>query len=158
MQPFLAQYQDLIVSVGLTLALYLIAKLASFAAAKAKSEKVSHLLSLVNGAIMTVVKQFEETEAPKVRDALGAISAAQATALKTKAKGAVKSLLGTKTVAEMESVLGLDPTQVEAFIDAKIEAAVHDLKLDVAYVSGGGGSPPTPAKSEPAAEAAAASD
>lgn len=104
---------------------FLAVKLAKFIKAKSDNALVEGGLLKLNDAVFTVVKELEQTMASEFAKAAadGVISPEEKAMLKA---AAMDKLKGYVSFSELSRLFGLsDP---EAFVGAKVEAAVHDLK------------------------------
>lgn len=98
--------------------------------AKVDNEALRGVLLRLDDAVVTAVKDLEQTVVDEVKAAAedGRISREDRRRIKEKAVRQVKSYLGPKGLKEMGSVLGLWDLAVEDFIGSKVEAVVHDLR------------------------------
>jgi len=98
--------------------------------AKVNNETLRGVLLRLDDAVVTAVKDLEQTIVAdaKVAAADGKISREEARRIKDKAVRRVKSSLGPDGLKQLGSVLGLWELSVEDFIGSKVEASVLDLK------------------------------
>ena len=98
--------------------------------AKVNNETLRGVLLRLDDAVVTAVKDLEQTIVAdaKVAAADGKISREEARRIKDKAVRQVKSYLGPDGLKQLGTVLGLWELSVEDFIGSKVEASVLDLK------------------------------
>ena len=98
--------------------------------AKVDNEALRGVLLRLNDAVITAVKDLEQTLVDEVKLAAedGRISREERRRIKDKAVRQVKSYLGPTGLKELKDVLGLWDLAVEDFIGSKVEAAVLDLR------------------------------
>jgi len=98
--------------------------------ARVDNEALRSVLLRLNDAVVTAVKDLEQTVVDEVKAAAedGRISREERRRIKEKAVRHVKSYLGPKGLKELGSVLGLWDLAIEDFIGSKVEAAVLDLR------------------------------
>jgi len=98
--------------------------------AKVDNEALRGVLLRLNDAVVTAVKDLEQTLVDQVKAAAedGRISREERRRIKDKAVRHVKSYLGPTGLKELKDVLGLWDLAVEDFIGSKVEAAVLDLR------------------------------
>ena len=98
--------------------------------AKVDNEALRGVLLRLNDAVITAVKDLEQTLVDEVKLAAedGRISREERRRIKDKAVRQVKSYLGPTGLKELGAVLGLWELSVEDFIGSKVEASVLDLK------------------------------
>ena len=98
--------------------------------AKVDNEALRGVLLRLNDAVITAVKDLEQTLVDEVKLAAedGRISREERRRIKDKAVRQVKSYLGRTGLKELKDVLGLWDLAVEDFIGSKVEAAVLDLR------------------------------
>lgn len=109
---------------------YAAARLSLYIQAKTKNEWLKGALVRLDDAVVTVVREIQQTvvDAIKAANADGKITPAEITEIKEAALKAVKTHLGTKGLLELAKILGLSDGALDGLITSKIEAAVHDLK------------------------------
>ena len=98
--------------------------------AKVSNETLRGVLLRLDDAVVTAVKDLEQTIVAEAKAAAsdGKISREEARRIKDKAVRQVKSYLGPDGLKELGAVLGLWELSVEDFIGSKVEASVLDLK------------------------------
>ena len=98
--------------------------------AKVDNEALRGVLLRLNDAVVTAVKDLEQTVVDEMKVAAedGRISREERRRIKDKAVRHVKSYLGPTGLKELGNVLGLWDLAVEDFIGSKVEAAVLDLR------------------------------
>lgn len=106
------------------------AKLAQFIRAKVQNEYLKGVLVRLDDAVFTAVKDLQQSvvEQIKAASADGKITDEEKKQIKDRALASVKSHLGTKGLAEVAKVLGLEGGALEGLLSSKVEAAVHDLR------------------------------
>jgi uncharacterized protein YidB (DUF937 family) len=106
------------------------AKLAQLIRAKAQNEYLKGVLVRLDDAVFTAVKDLQQTVVAAIKEASadGRITDDEKRQIKDKALAAVKSHLGTKGIAELAGILGLEGGALDGLLSSKIEAAVHDLR------------------------------
>lgn len=89
---------------------------------------VKGLLERLDAAVFTAVNATEQTFVSNLRSGAidGKLSAADAAKAKDMAIAQAKQLLGENAVAQLSKVF--DASTVQAWLDAKVEAAVRDAK------------------------------
>jgi len=132
---------------GLT---WLAARAAALISARVEGELLRGVLIRLADATLTATKELQQTVVDEIKAASadGKISAAERQRIKAAAVANVKSHLGRKGVAELARILGLADGALDSLIGAKVEAAVHDLRIVANGVNGANGSdspsPPAP--------------
>ena len=113
------------------------AKLADFIKRKVDNEYLRGVLVRLDEAVVTTVKDFERTVVAEIKRARsnGKITEAEKRQIKEAAVANVKSYLGPKGIRVLGDVLGLSDGSLDSFLGAKVEAAVHDLRLSERAVS-----------------------
>jgi len=99
-----------------------------------KSEKLKRILLRLDDAIALAVKEMNQTIVDALRDMSpdGKLTAEQRANLKAQAVKLAKSHLGPRGVEEVCEILGIAHHEVDTHIGARVEAAVHDLKVGAA--------------------------
>lgn len=124
------------------------AKLAQLIRAKVQNEYLKGVLVRLDDAVFTAVKDLQQSvvEEIKAASADGKITDDEKRQIKERALASVKSHLGTKGLAEIAKVFGLEGGALETLLSSKVEAAVHDLRrtapLAAAPASHGGAASP----------------
>ncbi len=133
---------------GLT---WLAARVAALIRVRIANEHLRGLLLRFQDAVLVATKDLQQTMVDEIKadSADGKISAAERQRIKAAAVANVKSHLGPKGVAELARILGLADGALDSLIGAKVEAAVHDLRIVAGGVNGANGagrtSPSAPA-------------
>lgn len=124
-------------------------KLIDYINAKTKNESVAGILARLVSTVQTVVLDVNGTVKPEVIKALadGKITDAEKKMIRDIAVARVKTHLGAKGLAEIVSILGVDPSLIDSFIGSHLEAAIEGSKDR----SGGVTIDPTASSTEPAA-------
>ncbi|MGN6110849.1 MAG: hypothetical protein ACTHU0_37450, partial [Kofleriaceae bacterium] len=106
------------------------AKLAVFIASKVQNEYLRGALTRLDDAVLTAVKELEQTLVTKIRAAAvdGKLDAIERDRIKEAALANVKSYLGPKGLKLISDVLGLSGVVTDQFLASRIESAVHDLR------------------------------
>lgn len=106
------------------------AKLAQLIRAKVQNEYLKGVLVRLDDAVFTAVKDLQQSVVDEIKAASvdGKITEEEKRRIKEKAISAVKSHLGTKGLAEVAKILGLEGGALEGLLSSKVEAAVHDLR------------------------------
>lgn len=107
------------------------ARLASYINSKIKNEYLRGVLVRLDEAVVTVVKDLQQTvvEEIKASNIDGKIPDAEKRRIKETALANLKSYLGAKGIKMLAQVLGFNGCSLDGFLSSKIESAVHDLKL-----------------------------
>lgn len=123
---------------GLT---WLAARLAALIRVRVANEYLRGVLLRLGDATLTATKELQQTVVDEIKAASadGKISADERRRIKAAAIANVKSHLGPKGVAEFGRILGLADSALDALIAAKVEAAVHDLRIAASGVKGANG-------------------
>jgi hypothetical protein len=114
------------------------AKLAQLIRAKVRSEYLSQVLIRLDEAIFTSVKAVQQSVVDEIKAASadGKITDDEKKRIKEKAIATVKAHLGTKGVADVVKILGLEGGALDGLLSSKVEAAVHDLRRAAAVANG----------------------
>jgi hypothetical protein len=114
------------------------AKLATLIRSKVDNEYLRGALVRLDDAVLTAVKELQQTVVAEVKAASadGKIDDAERKRIKDTALANVKSYLGPKVLAVLAELLGLSGGTLEQFLGSRIEAAVHDLRVTERAVSG----------------------
>lgn len=117
---------------------WIAAKLASFISGKVKNEYLRGVLVRLDDAVITAVKDLQQTVVDEIKaaNADGKISEAERKRIKDAALANVKSYLGAKGIRVLSEVLGLSANALDGFISSKVEAAVHDLRVTNRAIDG----------------------
>lgn len=107
------------------------AKLAALVRAKVANEYLRGLLVRLDDAVLTAVKDLQQTVVAEVKAASadGKIDDVERERIKSAALANVKSYLGPKGLAVLAELLGLSEDTLERYLGSRIEAAVHDLRV-----------------------------
>jgi hypothetical protein len=105
-------------------------KLSQFFSAHVKNAYLRNVLTRLDDAVFSAVKELEQTvvAAMKAASADGALSDAERQSIKQQALATVKSYLGMKGLEQLATVFGLDTGTIDGLLGTKIEAAVHDVR------------------------------
>lgn len=105
-------------------------KLAQLVRAKVQNEDLRGLLIRLDEAVLTTVKDLQQTLVDKLKAASadGKITEAEKKQIKSTAIAAVRSNLGTKGLDTVAKVFGSKDAALEGLLSSKIEAVVHDLR------------------------------
>lgn len=115
------------------------AKAAQLINAKVRGEYLRGVLLRLDDAVLAAVREVHQVtvEELKAASADGRLTPEERAKVKAKAIETVRTHLGTKGIAELAKVLGLDDGGLEKVLSTRIEAAVHDLKRAGANGSAG---------------------
>lgn len=104
-------------------------KLSGLIKAKVNHSYWQGLLLRLDDAVMTTVKELQQTlvQGLKAASSDGKITSAEKARVKQQAVDRIRAILGPKLIKELEMVLGLGADAVSQYIGAKVEAAVLDL-------------------------------
>jgi hypothetical protein len=130
------------------------AKLAQLIRAKVQNEYLKGVLVRLDDAVFTSVKDIQQSVVEQIKDASadGKITDDEKKRIKEKALANVKSHLGTKGLAEVAGILGLEGGALDGLLSSRVEAAVHDLRRAAASVpSASSNGAPVPLAPAPAA-------
>ncbi|WP_233104165.1 hypothetical protein [Haliangium ochraceum] len=110
---------------------WLSAKAASLIQGKVSNEYLRGVLVRLDEAVTTAVKDLQQTVVDEIKRASadGKLTSEEKKRIKQSAIDHVKSYLGPKGVRILAEVLGLDDDGLGGFLAARVEAAVHDLRL-----------------------------
>lgn len=119
-------------------------KLSQLIAARVKNEYLRGVFMRLDDTVVSVVREIHQVTvaAIKANSVDGKIPAGARETIRNAALTAIKAHLGTKGLADVTRVLGLNGDGLERLLGTKVEAAVHDLKTQqrlVGGVSGAGG-------------------
>lgn len=106
------------------------AKAAQLINAKVRGEYLRGVLLRLDDAVLAAVREVHQVtvEEFKAASADGRLTPEERARVKAKAIETVRTHLGTRGVAELAKVLGLDDGGLEKVLSTRIEAAVYDLK------------------------------
>ncbi|TMQ08642.1 MAG: hypothetical protein E6J90_40010 [Deltaproteobacteria bacterium] len=115
-------------ALGLT---WLSIRAAQLAAAKIKTEHVTRVLLMIDGAVLTAAREMQQVLVDKLKATSrdGDLTAEQGAEAKQAALDSAKAQLGPYGLADVAATLGLDPRGVDRLLGARIEAAVHRIKM-----------------------------
>ncbi len=122
---------------------WLSVKAAQLITAKVKNEYLRGILVRLDDAVMNAVREVQQVtvSAIKASSADGQLSADERALVKQAAINSIKSHLGSKGLAELAQVLGLEDGAIEKVLSTRVEAAVHDLRAASSSADAGSGSP-----------------
>jgi hypothetical protein len=109
---------------------WLSTKLAQLIGAKVKNEYLRGVLARLDDAVFAAVRDVHQVlvEELKAASADGRLTPEERARAKKMAIDKARSYLGTKGLAELCKVLGLDAEGIENLLGTRVEATVHDLK------------------------------
>jgi hypothetical protein len=115
-------------ALGLT---WLSIRTAQLAAAKIKTENVARVLLLVDNVVLAAAREMQQVLVDKLKATSrdGALTPDQGAEAKQAALDSAKAQLGPYGLTDIATTLGLDPPGVDRLLRARIEAAVHCLKI-----------------------------
>ncbi len=117
---------------------WLAARLAQYINARVKNEYLRGVLVRLDDTVASVVREIQQlsVDALKGSSSDGKVPVGAREALRNAAMVTIRSHLGTRGLADLARVLGLDNDAVNRFIGTKVEAAVHDLRTQQRLVNG----------------------
>jgi hypothetical protein len=106
-------------------------RLASYIGRKVDSERLRGVLLRLDDFVISTVKALQQAVVEAIKEASfdGKITDEDRRRFKAAAIEQVKSYLGPKGLRELAKVLGLRPDALDGFLESRVEAAVHDVKL-----------------------------
>jgi len=115
------------------------AKVAQYIQAKVKNEYLRGVLVRLDDAVLAAVREVQQVtvEAIKSGSADGKLTPDERARVKQAAIDSVKSHLGMKGISELAKILGLETGAVDKLLSTRVEAAVHDLKMNRANGAAG---------------------
>jgi hypothetical protein len=115
-------------ALGLT---WLSLKAAQLAAAKTKSEHVTRVLLLVDNVVFIATREVQQVlvDKMKAKSPDGSLTTEQGAEAKRAALDSMKAQLGPRQLSDIAITLELDAPGVDRLLGARIEAAVHHLKI-----------------------------
>ena len=127
------------------------ARLGQWINARVKNEYLRGVLARLDDTVVAVVREVHQVtvEALKAATVDGKLPPAACATVKQSAVNAIKSHLGAKGLKDLSSVLGVDAPGIDRLIGTKIEAAVHDVKLQQRVMNGVNHAPSGPADAVP---------
>lgn len=144
------QIYQVLAPVLMAVVTWVAAKLAQLINARVKNEYLRGVLLRLDDAVASVVREINQVTVASIKSssADGRLTTSASAVIKNAALQTVKAHLGTKGIAELGRVLGLDTSAVDRLIGTRIEATVHDLKAQTRVVNGV--NTPTEAAADPA--------
>jgi len=114
----------------LALLSWLSVRAAQLVKAKVKNEYVSGVLRRLDDAVFVAVREVEQVAVGQLKAASsdGALSPDDRRSVKGAALGAVRSYLGFKGLLEIGKILGLKNDELDRVVEARVEAAVYELR------------------------------
>jgi hypothetical protein len=108
------------------------AKLASYIGSKVQNEYLRGALTRLDDAVLVAVKELQQTVVAELKAAAenGKLDETARKRVKDAALANVKSYIGPKGLSAIADVLGLSNEMLEQFVRSRIEAAVHDVRLE----------------------------
>jgi hypothetical protein len=106
------------------------ARLAQYIQAKVKSENLRGVLVRLDDAVLAAVSEVQQVTVDAIKEASpdGKLTPEHQAKVKQAAIDSIKSHLGTKGVAELVQVLGLQAGSIDKLLSTRVEAAVYNLK------------------------------
>jgi hypothetical protein len=125
--------QGLLIAGNILLGLlaWALTKLTAWIAAKVKSEKAKHAITMADDIAMTVIRSTYQSFVKPLKAGNGWTKEASEQA-RAAALAELKSYLGVKGLAELQKLL---PGDLDAFLGALIDESVHNNKLFAKSVS-----------------------
>lgn len=144
------QIYQVLAPVLMAVVTWVAAKLAQLINARVKNEYLRGVLLRLDDAVASVVREINQVTVASIKSssADGRLTTSAREVIKNAALQTVKAHLGTKGIAELGRVLGLDTLVVDRLIGTRIEATVHDLKAQTRVLNGV--NTPTEAAADPA--------
>jgi hypothetical protein len=126
------------------------ARASTWIKAHAKNAQVEGILLRLNDATYTAVGAVEQTvvAAAKGSQVNGQLTEAAATAAKQAALAEIKSHLGPKGIAELKTILGVQPGDLASFLSSRVESAVQTMPESKTVVPPSAAVPSTPSSEE----------
>jgi len=108
------------------------AKLASYIGRKVQNEYLRGALTRLDDAVLVAVKELQQTVVAELKAAAenGKLDEAARKRVQDAALANVKSYVGPKGLRVLVDVLGLSNEMLDPFVRSRIEAAVHDVRLE----------------------------
>lgn len=104
-------------------------QMARFINARAGSERLRAMLDRLDHAVFIAVREVEQVfVAPLKNGHANRLSIDDRQSAKQAALSALRAHLGTKGLANLGKVLGLSKQELERVLEARVEAAVYDLR------------------------------
>ena len=106
--------------------------------ARVKNEYLRGVLARLDDTVLAVVREVHQVtvDALKAATVDGKLPLGARETVKQAAISAIKGHLGSKGLSDLASVLGLDGPGIDRLIGTKIEAAVHEVKLQQRMLNG----------------------
>lgn len=106
-------------------------KVAALINAKTKNEYLRGVFLRLNDAVLAAVRETEQTIVAELKTAAadGKLTDLEKLTVKRAALDSVKMHFGPAGIGEIAKTLNLDQDGLERMIGARVEAAVHDMKL-----------------------------
>ena len=117
---------------------WIAAKVGQLINAHVKNEYLRGVLMRLDDAVLSVVREVHQVTVAAIKEASvdGRLPPGARETVKNAAVARIQSYLGRKGLAEVARVLGLNLEGVDRLIGTKVEAAVHDLKVQQKVVNG----------------------
>ena len=117
---------------------WIAAKLGQLINAHVKNEYLRGVLVRLDDTVLSVVREVHQVTVAAIKEASvdGRLPPGARETVKNAAVAKIQSYLGRKGLAEVARVLGLDLEGVGRLIGTRVEAAVHDLKVQQKVVNG----------------------
>ncbi|MFZ5895558.1 MAG: hypothetical protein ACOY0T_31160 [Myxococcota bacterium] len=119
-------------------------RIAQLIDAKVKNEHIAGVLHRLDDAVAVAVRQVEQVVVTQLKAASsdGLLNAGERVRVKGAALAAVRSYIGFKGLLEIGKILGLSGDDLDRLVDARVEAAVYDMRVGRAPVLNGAGKRP----------------
>lgn len=108
------------------------AKLASYIGHKVQNEYLRGALTRLDDAVLVAVKELQQTVVAELKAAAenDKLDETARKRVKDAALANVKSYVGPKGLRVLADVLGLSNEMLDQFVRSRVEAAVHDVRLE----------------------------
>jgi hypothetical protein len=116
--------------VFLALVSWLSVRAAALVNAKVKNEYVNGVLRRLDDAVAVAVREVEQVVVRELKAASsdGVLTLEERNRAKGTALTAVRSYVGWKGLIEFGKILGLKPEELDRLVEARVEAAVYELR------------------------------
>ncbi|MFZ5895044.1 MAG: hypothetical protein ACOY0T_28550 [Myxococcota bacterium] len=135
----LAKSAEALSPVFLAILSWLSLRVAQFINAKVKNEHVAGVLHRLDDAVAVAVRQVEQVIVAELKAASsdGILNAEERIRVKGAALAAARSYIGFKGLLEIGKILGLKRDELDRLVEARVEAAVYDMRAARAPVLNG---------------------
>jgi hypothetical protein len=129
-----------LIALALAALIWVLMKTAWLFAARTTSEQMTRALLVLDEVARAAAHEIQQVlvDGAKASSPDGHLTRDQGAQARRAALASVKSQLGTHGLADVGSAFGLEPTGVDRVLEARIEAAVHRIKITTRPVSDAG--------------------